>query len=145
MQRKSTDDGGGGGAAAQVAAPSARSGKREGRAPAAGGGGGGGGGGGQKRKEIVVGGGGTAQRLDGAKKAKRPTVFQVGELVQAIYPDPNLGGAFFGARISKVHDGGKEYTLDWDDGDSKLRRQPAQVSPGLQLQSLWTIPAAAVS
>ena len=46
----------------------------------------------------------------------------IGDRVSGLYPN----GHRYNATIVEVHGGGGEYTLTWDDGDQKHRRQPAK-------------------
>ena len=48
-------------------------------------------------------------------------VWAVGDRVSALYDGTN----WYSAVIAEVHSDGAEYTLDWEDGDTLNRRQPA--------------------
>ena len=45
----------------------------------------------------------------------------VNQLVEGLYPN----GRWYAARIAEVHDGGAEFTLNWNDNDQNHRRLPA--------------------
>ena len=65
----------------------------------------------------------SSESESGEENESKARIFRVGDKVEA-KQGIGINDGYYNAIIKKVHRGGMEYTLEWEDGDERATRQP---------------------